>query len=158
VEKCPPEFAASGHILVSDSALQRTDVLSLPALGSLGYVELHALAFLQAAEAIGLDRGEMHENVFASLPADKAVALGIVKPLYCSLFCHFVAYCPFQIVLRWKGSEVQRAGLAGLQEAAQQPIQIKRTLSVSDEANHRRNTPMRQDHAECIRRIRIATT
>ena len=28
----------------------------------------------------------MHENVFASLAADKAVALGVVEPLNCSLF------------------------------------------------------------------------
>jgi hypothetical protein len=28
--------------------------------------------------------------IFASLPADKAVALSVVKPLYCSLFCHLV--------------------------------------------------------------------
>jgi hypothetical protein len=30
----------------------------------------------------------MHENIFAALPADEAVAFGVVKPLYCSLFCH----------------------------------------------------------------------
>jgi hypothetical protein len=28
----------------------------------------------------------MHENVFARLAADKAVALGVIEPLYCSLF------------------------------------------------------------------------
>jgi hypothetical protein len=28
----------------------------------------------------------MHENVFARLAADKAVALGVVEPLNCSLF------------------------------------------------------------------------
>jgi hypothetical protein len=28
----------------------------------------------------------MHENVFAILTADKAVALGVIEPLYCSLF------------------------------------------------------------------------
>src|SRR5580704_12704300 len=71
----------SGH-------LDSLDVLRLPALGALGHVELHGLAFLQAAEAASLDRGEMHENVFAILTADKAIALGVVKPLHCSLFCH----------------------------------------------------------------------
>src|SRR5215469_3061909 len=31
----------------------------------------------------------MHENIFASLTANKAEALGIVKPFHCSLF-HYV--------------------------------------------------------------------
>jgi|GraSoiStandDraft_9_1057307.scaffolds.fasta_scaffold243086_1 hypothetical protein len=61
-------------------------VFSLPALGSLGDVELHRLAFLQASEAAGLNGGKMHENVFAILAADKAVAFGVIEPLYCSLF------------------------------------------------------------------------
>jgi hypothetical protein len=30
----------------------------------------------------------MHEDILARLAADKAVAFGVVKPLYCSLF-HF---------------------------------------------------------------------
>ncbi len=46
-------------------------------------VELHGLAFLQALEAASLNSGEMHENVFAILTADKAVAFGVVKPLHC---------------------------------------------------------------------------
>src|SRR5580698_3854547 len=36
--------------------LERLDVLSLPALGALGYVELHTLTLLQALEAARLDR------------------------------------------------------------------------------------------------------
>ena len=68
------------------SHLDSLDVLCLPALGAFGHVELHGLAFLQAAEAAGLDRREMHKYVFAILAADKAIALGVVKPLYCSLF------------------------------------------------------------------------
>jgi hypothetical protein len=28
----------------------------------------------------------MHENILATLAADESVTLGIVKPLYCSLF------------------------------------------------------------------------
>jgi hypothetical protein len=65
----------------------------------------------------------MHENVLASLPADEAVALGVVKPLYCSLFCHFVACILFRL-FTLDDSEVLRAGLAGMQEAARQPISI----------------------------------
>ena len=85
-----------GHAFIAQEprlALERPDVLSLPALGSLGYVELHCLAFLQALEAARLNGRKMHENVFARLAADKAVALGVIEPLYCSLF-HFVI-CSF---------------------------------------------------------------
>ena len=33
-----------------------------------------------------LNSGEMHEDILSSLTADKAVAFGVVKPLYGSLF------------------------------------------------------------------------
>src|ERR1700720_311965 len=79
--------------------LQRTDVLSLPALWPLGHIELHTLTLLQAAEAACLDCREVHKYIFATLPAYKAVAFGVVKPLYCSLFCHFVTVS-FSIDLR----------------------------------------------------------
>src|SRR5580658_5147937 len=78
------------------ACLQRLNVFSLPALGALGHVKLHRLTLLQALEAARLDRREVHKNVFAILTADKAIALGVVKPLYCSLFCH-VCYCSFSI-------------------------------------------------------------
>ena len=71
-------------------SLERLYVLSLQTLGALGHVELHGLAFLQALETARLDCGEMHENIFATLAANESVALGIVKPLYCSLFHVFV--------------------------------------------------------------------
>ena len=87
--------------------LQRANVLSLPALWSFGDLELNALALLQAAEAARLDGREMHKYIFASLSADKAVALGVVKPLYCSLFCHFVACILFRLftLVRVGGTE-----------------------------------------------------
>ena len=66
--------------------LQGLDVLGLPALRALDYVELDALAFLKRTEAVALDGGVMHEDVVAILTADKSEALGIVKPFYCSLF------------------------------------------------------------------------
>jgi hypothetical protein len=68
-------------------------VLRLPALGALDYIELDLLTFLQAAEAVWLDGGEVNENVLAVLAADETIALGIVKPLYCSCF-HGVAFVP----------------------------------------------------------------
>ncbi len=66
--------------------LSRFYVFCLPALGPLHYVKLYLLTFLQAAEAIRLDGGEMHEDILAVLAADKSIALGIVKPLHCSCF------------------------------------------------------------------------
>jgi hypothetical protein len=41
---------------------------------------------LKALEPAGLNGGEMDENIFARLAADKAVAFGVIEPLYCSLF------------------------------------------------------------------------
>ena len=76
------------------SQLQRSYVFCLEAFSALCDIELDGLAFLQAAEAACLNRRKMYENVIARLAADKAVALGIVKPLYCSLF-HFVYFCSF---------------------------------------------------------------
>jgi hypothetical protein len=70
--------------------LDALDVLCLPALGTFHYVELNLLTFLQAAKPVCLDGGEVNENVLAILAADKTIALGIVKPLYCSCF-HDVA-------------------------------------------------------------------
>ena len=75
--------------------LNSLNVFSLQSLGALGHAELDALSFLQALEAARLNRGEMDENVFAIFAADESKSLGIVKPLYCSLF-HCVDF-PFSI-------------------------------------------------------------
>ena len=45
--------------------LDSLNVFGLQALGALGDIELHRLAFLQALETARLDGREMHENVFA---------------------------------------------------------------------------------------------
>src|SRR5581483_9852956 len=66
--------------------LDRPYVLGLPALWAFGHVELHCLTFLQAPESTGLNGGKMHENVLPCLAADKAIPLGVVEPLNCSLF------------------------------------------------------------------------
>jgi len=99
MERARPLLRLAGtnsQLYVAD--LQRANVFSLPALWSFGDLELYALALLQATEAARLDGREMHKYILASLPADKAVALGVVKPLYCSLFCHFVACILFRLV------------------------------------------------------------
>src|ERR1700688_78108 len=88
---CPPLVAVAGtKSWLYFARLQRANVFSLPALWSFGDLELHALALLQAAKAARLDSREVHEYILASLPADEAVALSVVKPLYCSLFCHLL--------------------------------------------------------------------
>ena len=48
--------------------LKNLNVLCLQALLALGHLELDRLAFLQRAEAIGLDGGVMYENIFTVLP------------------------------------------------------------------------------------------
>jgi hypothetical protein len=75
--------------------LQRPDVLGLQTLRTFRHLELHALTFLQAAETAGLDRGEVHENVLATLAADKPITLGIIEPLHCSLFHICLVEIPF---------------------------------------------------------------
>ena len=75
-----------GTLAVEVASLERPHVVSLPTLWALGHFELHILAFLQASEAACLDCREVHKDIFAVLPADKAIAFGVVKPLYCSLF------------------------------------------------------------------------
>jgi hypothetical protein len=79
--------------------LEELDVFCLEALGALDHVKLHRLAFLKTAESIRLDGGKMHENIVPGLTAKKAIALGVVKPLYCSLF-QFVTCFYFEFLLR----------------------------------------------------------
>jgi hypothetical protein len=72
------------------SGLRRLYVLSLPALGPFDHVELDLLTFLQAAESICLDGGEVHKHILPILAADETITFGVVKPLHCSCF-HGVA-------------------------------------------------------------------
>ena len=47
--------------------LERPDLLSLRAFGALAGGELDSLVFLQAAEAVNLNRGVVHEDVGAAV-------------------------------------------------------------------------------------------
>jgi hypothetical protein len=99
-----------------ESDLGRLDVLRLPALGALDHVKLNLLTFLQAAEAASLNGGEMHEYIFAILAADESVALGVVKPLYCSCFHVDTMFLFFDVALKLSRILLQagsRAGLSG---------------------------------------------
>jgi hypothetical protein len=69
--------------------LDSLDVLSLPALRAFGHIELHGLPFLQAAKASCMNSGEMHEDILASLAADKAVPLASLN--------HFTVPCSMDI-------------------------------------------------------------
>jgi hypothetical protein len=37
----------------------------------------------------------VYKNIFATLAADETIALRVVEPLYCSLFCHMDYSCSF---------------------------------------------------------------
>src|SRR5689334_1937414 len=78
--------------------LQDLYVFRLKPFGPLGDGEFHRLAFRQALEAAGLDRGEMHKHVsLTAVAGNKSKALGIVKPLHSSLFHCFLFLCYFDI-------------------------------------------------------------
>src|SRR5438874_6312835 len=97
--KCPVASSRAGRFN-SVLGLERSDVFCLEAFRPLGDVELDRLTFLQAAKTACLNGRKMHENIVAGLAADKAEALGIVKPLHCSLFhCVSCFYC-FEVLLR----------------------------------------------------------
>jgi hypothetical protein len=68
--------------------LEGLDVCSLLALGTGCNIERYALAFLEGLEATGVDCRVVREEIFAAiLRCDKAKALCVVKPFYCSV-CH----------------------------------------------------------------------
>ena len=81
-----PDYESVGGKL----SLERLNVRRLPALRALYHVELNRLTFLEALEAAAVDRRVVNEDVLAILTADEAKTLGIVKPLYCSLFHVFL--------------------------------------------------------------------
>src|SRR6185312_1691836 len=60
-------------------------------LRALGYLELHVLVLLQAAEAVAVNLGVVHEDVRSVGAGDEAVALLRVEPLDGSL-CHVAPY------------------------------------------------------------------
>src|ERR671938_285632 len=66
-------------------ALDRLDVRGLRALGALHDLELHALALGERLVAVHRDRGEVDEDVLATLTLDEPVALLVRKPLHGAL-------------------------------------------------------------------------
>jgi len=70
--KGSPETAPSPNATLW---LEGLNVFGLPAFGAFDDVELHALAFLERTEAVGLNGGVMHEDILAAGSADKTEAL-----------------------------------------------------------------------------------
>ena len=74
--------------------LDSGNVLCLPALGSLHQAKLHGLSLLQTAESLSLNRRVVDEDVFAILPADEPIPLGVVEPFNRSLFHTISEFLP----------------------------------------------------------------
>ena len=72
--------------------LDYLNVFGLQSLGAGDDLKLDGLAFLQAAEALGLNRRVMDEDIVSVLPADETKTFRVVKPLHCSFF-HVVILC-----------------------------------------------------------------
>src|SRR5659263_90025 len=80
----------------STSRTSRTDRLCLGALRTLGDFELDPLRLFEAAVALALNRGVVHEDVgAAAVLSNEAVALLSVEPLHRTL-CHAYScsFCP----------------------------------------------------------------
>ena len=75
-------------------ALNACYVGRLKALGAFQKIELHGFAFVECAITLLLDSGEMHEDVFAGGALDKALTLGPVEPLHCTLLSHKLLLSP----------------------------------------------------------------
>ena len=68
------------QLLVNDD-----DVAGLKSLGALFDSELNLLAFLQVLETLALNGREMDEDIIAAFACEKAVALGPIEPLNCTV-------------------------------------------------------------------------
>src|SRR5690606_38643749 len=84
-KKTPHQAGLKNHDVCS-SGVGRLHAGGLRALRALRDLVTDALAFLQAAEALGLDRREVHEDIRAAvLGCDEAEALGVVEPFHCAV-------------------------------------------------------------------------
>src|SRR5437867_886180 len=83
--------------LLTDGRSGFADVSRLKTFRAASDLELHAVPFGQALEALSLDGAEVNEHVLAALLRDEAEALRVVEPLHCSL-CHDV---PLSVPVLW---------------------------------------------------------
>src|SRR5690606_13374338 len=83
-KKAPPERGLKSCL--SDSSGDRLDPGGLRALRALGDLVLDALSFLQAAEALGVDRRVVDEHIRAAVfRREEPEPLGVVEPLHCAV-------------------------------------------------------------------------
>src|ERR1035438_6989563 len=68
--------------------LHARDVSGLEPLGTLGQLEFHGLALIQALVSTFLDRGKMYKYVLAGRALNETIALGPVEPFNCAFFFH----------------------------------------------------------------------
>ena len=67
-------------------------ILCLEPFGPLGDIKLDGIALVEGLEASRLNGGMVYENILSGRTANKAEAFVIVKPLYSSLFSHFMTF------------------------------------------------------------------
>lgn len=60
------------------------DLISLRTFFALDDIELYRVAFLKGLVSIRLDGAVVNKDVSATIAAEKAVTLGVVKPLHCA--------------------------------------------------------------------------
>jgi hypothetical protein len=72
--------------------LEASNVRSLQTLGATGNFEFNRLAFVQRFVPLGLNGGEVDENILAGLALDEPKSLAGIEPLHCSLFSHLFTH------------------------------------------------------------------
>src|SRR5687767_7828658 len=81
-----PRKRGAGRLKHTSPLCDRLHSGCLRALRALRDFVTDALAFLQAAESLGLDRREMHEDIGAAvLRCDEAEAFCVVEPFHCAV-------------------------------------------------------------------------
>src|SRR5690606_2708746 len=84
-KKAPHQAGPRNHDMPG-SGFGRLHAGGLRTLRALRHLVADALAFLQAAETLGLDRREVHEDIRAAvLGCDETEALGVVEPFHCAV-------------------------------------------------------------------------
>jgi len=72
--------------------LQLHNVLCLKPFGALGHREFDLVTFVERFESRCLNGRMVDKHIIPGSATDKPVALLAVKPLYCSLFLHFLFF------------------------------------------------------------------
>src|SRR6266705_3767597 len=99
----------------------------------------------------------MNEHIVAGLPADKAEAFGVVKPLHCSLFHYVTCFYCFEFLLRRvaAGDGVALVGETDLQLRVNQTkliiyliCEVRKTIHSQQRAGTRTKPPARESFAE----------